>query len=69
MNEAVDIAHAERIAILETKVDRLTELLEPMIALYHAGKLVIWIGSALLSYSHWDQIVAFFHQVTSAPKH
>lgn len=72
----VDIAQAERIAVLETKVDDLHQsvrelkaLLEPMTALYKAGKVVIWLGSAALSFSHWDQIVAFFHQITASPKH
>lgn len=76
MNPEVDIDQAERIAVLETKVDalhkaieELTALLKPMAALYQAGKLVVWVGSALLSYTHWDQVSAFVTQLFAAPKH
>lgn len=76
MNPDIDLEQAERIAVLETKMDalhsdvrELTALLKPMTALYQAGKLVVWAGGAILSFIHWDQVVAYFHYLTSSPKH
>lgn len=76
MNPEIDLEQAERIAVLETKMDalhndvrELTALLKPMAALYQAGKIVVWVGSALLSYTHWDQVSAFFYQLFASPKH
>lgn len=72
----IDLVQAERIAVLETKVDAIAEsmkelksILEPMAALYQAGKVVVWITTTILSYTHWDQIVAFFNQLMDHPKH
>lgn len=63
-----------KIALLESKIDSLQEsvsrlvgLLEPMIALYRLGKFALWFIGAALSFTHWDQLIAFF--TGPHPKH
>lgn len=77
---------SERIAILETKVDAIFELLgrieksvdsitakqmEMGISVkvtYQIGKWLIGAATTVLSYTHWDQIIAFIHYLTNPPK-
>jgi hypothetical protein len=40
-----------------------------MRALYKAGRFVLWASGAILSFTHWDQIIAFLSQYLQAPKH
>ncbi len=73
MNDEICTDHAERIAVLESKIDtighsidRMVSLLEPMIALYKVGKFALWLIGAALSFTHWDQLIAW---LTGPPKH